>query len=316
MLALAFSMTDHTPQPSQPTVAQIAAMVSLLGDDLGPLQESARRCLLGWGALAAPQLRAGAEAEHIPTRMRCRALLREIELQEVVERFAGLRLGGCGEASASALLDGALLAARIVRTFVPGAATMQAKLRQVARDLRKDAEGRSAPVRARMLADRLHGQLGLNGCDVDQLDVAYVQLVQALFGQDASKQLVDRVLLDRVVAHRVGAPIALCLIYILVARWAGMSAAGVALPDHFLVRLHGERPQLIDPFHGGRVVTKTDCARYLRRTGHPRVKEHLQDLDDRAVLIRYLRSLREANRRTAPESYATLGTALGLLETR
>ena len=309
-------MTDHTPQPSQPSVAQIVAMIRLLGDDLGPLQESARRRLLGWGALAVPQLREGAEAEHIPTRMRCRALLREVELQGVLERFAGLRLGGRGEASAAGLLDGALLAARVVRTFVPGAASMQAKLRQVARDLRTEVEGRSAPARARLLAARLHEELGLNGCDADQLDISYVQLVQELFGGDASKQLVDRLLLDRVVNNRVGAPIALSLIYILVARWAGMSAAGVALPDHFLVRVHGDRPQLIDPFHGGRVVTKTDCARFLRRAGHRRVKEHLQDLDDRAVLIRYLRSLREANRRAAPESYATLGTALGLLEIR
>ena len=63
-------------------------------------------------------------------------------------------------------------------------------------------------------------------------------------------------------------------------------------------------------------MTKADCARYLRSNGYDRVRDHLRDLTDREVLIRYLRSLRAANQRPASEVSKALGEALGLLETR
>ena len=294
-------MTDPKPQPSEPSFAQIRAMIAVLGDDPGALQVAARRRLLSWGELAVPLLREGAEAEHMATRTRCRALLREIEVRDLLRRFGRLRLTQIGRDSAPGLLDGAMLAAQMVRTFVPESRKLAAQLRREANALRRDCAGRSLPMCAKLLAERLHEQLGLSGCNADELDI-------------------DHVLVDRALANGVGAPISLSLIYLLVARWAGLSAAGVALPNHFLVRIHGPRPLLLDPFHGGRVIPKADCARYLRATGFERVREHLRDLTDREVLIHYLRSLRRASShrqlpRQQSEARVTLGKALDLLET-
>jgi len=297
MLAPNNRMSDYQPQPSDPTFAQIRAVIDVLGDDRGPLQETAHRRLLLWGEKAVPLLKEGAEAERMTTRTRCRSLLREIEVRGLLERFSKLRLEQVGTSSAPGLLDGAVMAAQMVRTFVPDARRVAADLRRVANKLRRDCEGRSLPVCARLLAEHLHGELGLKGCDAADLDIGHV-------------------LVDRALANGVGAPVTLSLIYLLVARWAGLSAAGVALPDHFLVRLHGPRPLLLDPFHCSRVIPKADCARYLRATGYNRVREHLRDLSDREVLIHYLRSLRRASdRRPAQNTRATLGKALELLET-
>jgi len=112
-----------------------------------------------------------------------------------------------------------------------------------------------------------------------------------------------------------GIPVSLSLIYMLVARWAGLSVSGVALPDHFLVRLLGVRPVLVDPFHAGRSITKADCARYLRASGYNQVRHHLRNLCEREVLIHYLRALqRAASYRAVPETRQILGRALSLLE--
>ena len=156
-------MTDHTPQPSEPTVAQIAAMIGVLGDDRGPLQESARRSLLAWGERAVPQLREGAEAEHLPTRTRCRSLLRAIEVRGLLRRFGILQLDQIGQASAPGLLEGAVLAAQMVRTFVPETRRLAALLRREANALRRDCAGRSLPVCARLLVERMQDTLGLGG---------------------------------------------------------------------------------------------------------------------------------------------------------
>ena len=288
---------EGTPQPLQPTAAQIAATISLLADDRGPVQAAARERLLRWGDLALVQLREGAEAESIRTRARCRAVLRAMEVRDSLRRFAKLRLGNSTRGSAPALLEGAVLLSNMVRTFVPDAADVGRRLRLEATRLRREFAGRSLPTCARLLAERLHDQMGLQGGDASVLEP-------------------DHVLIDRVLETRTGVPVSLSLVYLLVARWAGLSAAGVAMPDHFLVRLHGVRPVLVDPYHSGRTITKADCGRYLRATGHDQVSEHLRDLSDREVLIHYLQGLRRAAQyRGVPETQQTLGRALALLET-
>jgi regulator of sirC expression with transglutaminase-like and TPR domain len=283
--------------PASPTPAQLASTIALLGDDQGVVVARAREQLLQWGALAEASLHEGAEAESLRVRAGCRAILRTMAVQQCLRRFGSLRLGRSGRSPAPPLLEGTVLLSKMVRTFVPDAAELTALLRREASELRAACAGRSLPTCARMLAERLHGRLGLRGGDHKTPDL-------------------ENVMIDRVLAHRIGVPVTLSLVYLLVARWAGLSVAGVAMPDHFLVRLHGVRPVLVDPFHGGRTVTKADCARFLRANGHEQVRDHLRDLSDREVLIHYLRALRRAaGQRPVADAQVSLGRALALLET-
>jgi hypothetical protein len=286
----------HGSTPLGPTPSQIAATIDLLADDNEPIVAAARERLLRWGPAVLAPLREGAEAESLRIRARCRALLRAIELRDNLQRFARLRLGRTGRSAAPPLLEGALLLTGMVRTFVPRVAEIAAVLRREAALLRAGIGGRSLPTCARLLAERLHDRFGLRGAAAD--------------GEG-----VDHVSLDRVLELRAGAPVTLSLLYLLVARLAGLSVAGVALPDHFLVRLHGVRPVLVDPFHAGRTITKADCARYLRSNGHAQVRDLLRDLTDREVLREYARALQRAvGARVTPETQQTLARAFMLLE--
>ncbi|MCC7396011.1 MAG: transglutaminase family protein [Planctomycetes bacterium] len=288
--------SEGTPSPG-PSAAQIAATIALLGDDRDVIRTAARERLLRWGEAALPQLQEGAEAEHVPTRLQCRGVLRAVEVRDCLQRFARLELDRGGRRSAPALLEGAVLLSKMVRTFVPDAGDLAVRLRREAGALKDLFAGRSLPTRARLLAERLHEQFGLGGRDASPVDL-------------------DHCMIDRVLDRRIGVPVTLSLIYLLVARWAGLSVSGVAMPDHFLVRLHGVRPVLVDPYHGGRTVTKADCGRHLRANGYDHVSEHLRDLTDRELLIHYLQALRRAaGRQRRAETQATLGHALALLET-
>ncbi|MHC5065963.1 MAG: transglutaminase family protein, partial [Planctomycetota bacterium] len=78
-------------------------------------------------------------------------------------------------------------------------------------------------------------------------------------------------------------------------RRAGLDAWAVSLPDYFLVRIHGRRPVLLDPFHGGRSVTKADCLRYLRGPGGGAARSaQLVDIDDLDLLCGLLDDLQRA----------------------
>jgi regulator of sirC expression with transglutaminase-like and TPR domain len=62
----------------------------------------------------------------------------------------------------------------------------------------------------------------------------------------------DNSMLDRVLARRRGLPILLSVVYVEVARRAGVALFGVGLPGHYVVGHFGAQPPLLlDPFAGG-----------------------------------------------------------------
>ena len=77
--------------------------------------------------------------------------------------------------------------------------------------------------------------------------------------------------LNEVLDRRTGIPIALALVYMEVARRAGVHVEGVNFPGHFLLRCPARRglPQtddlIIDAFHGGALLSEGACRERLRR---------------------------------------------------
>ena len=79
-------------------------------------------------------------------------------------------------------------------------------------------------------------------------------------------------LLNAVLDRRTGIPITLALVYMEVARRAGVRVEGINFPGHFLLRMpyrtekstHLDTDLIVDPFHRGAVLSETDCRRLLR----------------------------------------------------
>lgn len=77
--------------------------------------------------------------------------------------------------------------------------------------------------------------------------------------------------LNEVFDRRTGIPISLAVIYLEVGRRAGLRLEGVNFPGHFLVRAPGgagarvEGDLIIDPFHGGALLSEVDCRQLLRQ---------------------------------------------------
>lgn len=78
--------------------------------------------------------------------------------------------------------------------------------------------------------------------------------------------------LNEVLDRRTGIPISLAVVYIEVARRAGLRVEGVNFPGHFLVRCPAPRRTLddggdliIDAFHGGALLSEDACRELLER---------------------------------------------------
>ena len=103
-------------------------------------------------------------------------------------------------------------------------------------------------------------------------------------------------LLNLVLERRTGIPISLALVYIEVARRAGLDASGVAFPGHFLLRVvAGTDAVILDPFDAGAEVDEAGCRALLARHAGDDVAldaSMLQPCTPRQFLARMLNNLK------------------------
>ena len=102
--------------------------------------------------------------------------------------------------------------------------------------------------------------------------------------------------LNVVMERRLGIPITLAAITMAVGQRAGLTIAGVGLPGHFIVKAIDPRQEiLIDPFHGGRVLSTSDCENLIQQATGGKIDVSALALDVAPVgtiVVRMLNNLR------------------------
>ncbi|MBI3622220.1 MAG: hypothetical protein HY208_08560 [Nitrospirae bacterium] len=102
----------------------------------------------------------------------------------------------------------------------------------------------------------------------------------------------DNSYLNRVLDRRVGIPITLSALYLLLTRRLDLPIVGVGMPSHFLVQCEVPGHDLfIDPFNGGQLLTKAECATFLINSGYGFKEQYLQPVTDQEMLVRMMRNL-------------------------
>ncbi|MHB8391827.1 MAG: transglutaminase family protein [Acidobacteriaceae bacterium] len=100
--------------------------------------------------------------------------------------------------------------------------------------------------------------------------------------------------IDWVVDRRIGIPISLASVYLLVTRIRlGLPFSGASAPGHFLVRYDGLAgdPLFIDAFNSGVILRERDIRLYLTSSGLPYHRQFLDPAPPRAILLRMIRNL-------------------------
>ena len=133
-------------------------------------------------------------------------------------------------------------------------------------------------LQAEMLSDRLAVERGYRGNEDDYYDPRNSDLTWVL-------------------AKKKGLPITLGVLYVAVARRAGLEAEGIGFPGHFLVRIGGRDGVYQDPFHEGRVLSEHDLGTLAEHFmgGRDRLRqEHLEAVSTRDLALRMLANLQTA----------------------
>ena len=115
-------------------------------------------------------------------------------------------------------------------------------------------------------AERL-GELSVHSSEAITAFNEFLYEEEGFFGNRAQYDDPRNSFLNEVIDRRTGIPLTLAVIYLEVARRAGLTISGVNFPGHFLLRsLPGAVGQelIIDPFHGGALLSEVDCRQLLR----------------------------------------------------
>jgi regulator of sirC expression with transglutaminase-like and TPR domain len=145
-------------------------------------------------------------------------------------------------------------------------------------------------------ARELRERLDLNASPEQILRIANEYLFRELkfSGDEQNFYDPENSYLNRVLDRRMGNPISLSLVYLLVARRLHLPMVGIGLPGHFLVRFQTSRAEVyVDAFRGGRLLSKVDCIKHVVQLRQRFDESCLAPVSARRVLLRICANLHQ-----------------------
>ncbi len=257
-----------------PAEAELRALISLLADDDHKIVAMVRDNLMSMGKPALPLLEEVFEHADPRLRLRARHVASQIRVDVLETLFR--QLAASDEASFD-LEEALCVIARIEYPNLDPKAIAE-QFEEMADALRPQMP-RVAPARERVdiLNQYLFRELGFKGNTND------------FYNPDNSY-------INKVLEHRLGIPISLSAVTILLGRRLGLPLYGVGMPKHFLVKFQDQDEEFfIDPFNGGRIFDRHECLQMLTSDGYyvreSYAAEYLAIIHPRDMIIRLLRNL-------------------------
>lgn len=255
-------MTDVSSSPGE-----INALAQLLDDPDADVQASVQARLNELGHQAVPELLAARDDADAALRPIIDAAIRDLHFDHVYRAWSLVM-----DASDVDLERGAFLLAlyRFPGLDIP---SYRRRLDDFAAQARPEVERVSGVERAFALSDVMCRTLGFAGNEEHYYDP-------------------NNSYLNRVIDRRLGIPISLSVVYLLLGARLNLPVYGVNLPAHFLVKYVSEHDEVyLDLFNGGEYVSKEACLRFLLKAGMKPRPVYLQAADPQHILLRMGRNL-------------------------
>ncbi len=261
------------------TTNEIKALIVLLGDEDIKTAHVARRALLEARHQAEPFLEEARNSQDPHVRTRAYSILERLRLDDLADHFRGFA------SMPSAWLDleeGAFL---LAETEYP--TINRRHYRNMLNDMADQFETRSSPKPA--AKGREFIEL-FNEYFFDQLGFA---------GNQEDYQNPDNIYINQVLDRRLGVPISLSMIYLLLASRLRIPVVGIGMPGHFLLQYNDSL--FIDTFHKGQLLSRGECVQFLMNNGFGFHPAYLSPTPTRFMLVRMLTILIQTYSTRDPE---------------
>jgi regulator of sirC expression with transglutaminase-like and TPR domain len=248
---------------------QIRALIRLLSDEDDRIVRTISGKLITIGPAAVPLLQE-AEIEQPEMADRIASVLEEIRWGKLEEELVEL----------AALPDKAM--------SLEAGAFLIARHAYAALDVSRYRE------RLDTMAHEVRARIGLRASGEETVNALnrYMFAEQGFKGNTKNYYELENSYLNCVMDRRVGIPISLSVVYLLIGQRLSLPLFGIGMPGHFLVKYDSDRYKIfIDCFNGGALLTEKNCARFLTEAGYGFDDKYLQPSPVRAILSRMVKNL-------------------------
>ena len=262
--------------PNPPSESERAALVNLLSDDDPVVYQTVRDRILAWGPEARQWMRPHLLSDDPVLRRRSREIVRYFARQDSDTRFLAFCLKHGEE------FDVEEAVWLLAQTTYPdiNIEAYRAMLDSYTTDLRERLDGCADGKEALGIVNQfLFHELGFSGNEIAYYDP-------------------QNSYLNRVLDRRIGNPISLSLVYLLIGRRLGFPMVGVGLPGHFICRYQSASEEIyLDAFNRGKLMTKAGCAQMLSHLSAGARDEFLLPVGSRRILARICNNLHQIYQR-------------------
>ena len=157
------------------------------------------------------------------------------------------------------------------------------------------------------LADNWLDNLGKNMSDEEKVHdlMNYLFNPDAFIGNSEDYYSLDNCFMHRILKHKKGLPVTLCVLAVMLAEEAELPLLGIGLPLHFIVgHFQGSKGiSFYDCFDAGREVSSEECVNYLHSRGiffHPQL---LSPCDNKSILQRVLVNIKHIAQRKGYQNH-------------
>lgn len=270
-------MNSPTPicPPNKPTEGERAALVNLLTDEDPVVYLTVQKKILSCGPEASEWLRPHVLSANPVLRRRSREIVRHFAQADADTQF----LSFCRQPGEDLDLEAGVWL--LARTNYPdiNVEAYRAMLDGYAAELRErldpSADGQKT---LEVINKYLFEELGFAGNEVAYYDP-------------------QNSYLNRVMDRRMGNPITLSLLYILLAQRLWLPVGGIGLPGHFVCRYKSVAEELfLDAFNRGKTMSRADCVQFLAHLTEEARAETLTPACARRILARNCNNLHQIYR--------------------
>ncbi|MBX7041807.1 MAG: transglutaminase-like domain-containing protein [Ignavibacteria bacterium] len=254
-------------------------LIRLLDDEDEKIYGNIRDRFISYGDLSSEYLKNFTEDDNLLVRDRAKEIISTINIEKLEKKFQELSKGK------NILEDAVFL---IAEFGYPGYDKLKYKrmidmmaeeIRKNLTSVREDFYGIPAILKLNAINSFLYDEKGYAGNKDDYYDT-------------------DNSFINRVLDTKLGIPVTLSIIYILIARRLGLPVHGVNLPGHFIVKYQDEAGEyFIDPFNQGLIVSRDEAAEFIKNLGMTDEEfenlPYLNAADDKDIVLRMLRNLSE-----------------------
>lgn len=104
--------------------------------------------------------------------------------------------------------------------------------------------------------------------------------------------------LNKVLDRKIGIPVTLSIIYLLVSKRLDLPVFGVSLPGHFIIKYSDtEEEFFIDPFNNGTIISMNEAKEFIKKAGMSKDDfdnlPYLKNSTDKEIILRVMRNLVE-----------------------